>query len=268
AGADDQHAGVLQRQPLLQRAQHAKDVGIEAVKFPILRADHSVAGAHFLAERIAVVQLLEDRFLERHGDAEAVDGDLAHAVHQVFKRVRVQVEIDGVDALAAERGVHHQRRKRVRHRIASHAIDAGGGIHLLQAVSFAQGASGDLPRRSLLARACGGKNKLTAGAHPQHPADDALLAHAYAHHGAAFTVALQKFHHHHVVVQVGGGGDDLDEIGGHGFHLLEDVVEFFGGAKIVVGKDERGFAAQPLKIYRLHALGGGQLHIHQGAAEL
>ena len=131
SGAEHENFCILQRaQAALQRANHSGRIGVEAVELAVLGADHGVAGADLRGVRVGVVEIRKNRFLVRHGDAEAVDGNLAHAVQQIFESLGVQREIDGVDVLAAEGRIHDGGRERVGDRISGNAVDAGGGVDL------------------------------------------------------------------------------------------------------------------------------------------
>src|SRR5581483_9543402 len=126
ACAQNQHSGAGNVDALLQRAQHAGNVGVEAVELAVVGAHHGVAGADLGGERVGVVEVLEDLFLIRHGNAHAVNGNLPDALHQVVELFGMQREINGVDVFATERRVHHERREGVLHRIAGDAVNFGG----------------------------------------------------------------------------------------------------------------------------------------------
>ena len=83
ACAEHEHFGSAQRHALFQRADDAGDVGVEAVELAVLRAQDGVAGADLGGERIGLLQVRHDLLLERHGDAEALDGNLVHELEQV-----------------------------------------------------------------------------------------------------------------------------------------------------------------------------------------
>src|SRR5579883_1385791 len=85
---------------LLERTYDARRVRIEAVKLAVLRPHHGVAGADLGGVRIGIVEVFEDGFLVRHGDAKAVDRNVAHARQQVLQGLGVKGEVDRVDVLA------------------------------------------------------------------------------------------------------------------------------------------------------------------------
>ena len=66
-----------------------------------------------------------------------MDRNVAHAAQQIFQSLRMQRKVDAVYILTAQRRIHDDRRKRMRHRISGHAIDPGGRIHLFDAVGAA-----------------------------------------------------------------------------------------------------------------------------------
>ncbi len=136
---------------LFERADDAGDVGVEAVELAVLSAEDGVAGADLGGERVGVLQVGHDLLLERHGDAEALDGDLVDQLEQVGELVGLEREVDGVDGLAAEGGVHHDGRERAADGVAGDAVDLGGGVDLVDAVGLDQSAGGDLAGAGLFA---------------------------------------------------------------------------------------------------------------------
>src|SRR5208283_1253614 len=112
--------------------------GVEAVEFAILCADNGIAGTNLRGVRVRVVQVRENGLLIGHGDAEAVDGNLAHAGQQIFQSLGMQSQVDGVDVFAAECRIHDGGRERVGDGISGDAVDAGSGIDLLDAVEAAE----------------------------------------------------------------------------------------------------------------------------------
>jgi len=127
---------------------------------------------------VGVVEVRKDGFLVRHRDAETVDGNLAHAIQEIFESLGMQSEVDGVDVLAAEGRVHDCRRKRVGDRISGHTVDPCGDVDLLDAIDASQLLRGDLAGSGFVSGTGGGEGEDAAGANPQHAADDALFAHA------------------------------------------------------------------------------------------
>ena len=145
SGAEHEDFRVLQSaEAALERANHSRRVGVEAVELAVLGADDGVAGADLGGVRVGVVEIRKDGFLVRHGDAEAVDGNLAHAVEQVFESLGMEREVDGVDVLAAEGRIHDRGRERVGDRVSGNAVDAGGGVDGVDAVDAAQLLRGGL----------------------------------------------------------------------------------------------------------------------------
>ena len=167
ARAQDQDLRLLQRDALFQRTHHAGGVGVESVKLSVLRPHHGVAGADFGGVGIGVVEMLEDGFLVRHGDGEAVNRNIAHAAQQVFQRLGMQREVDAVHIFAAQRRIHDGGRKRMRDRIAGHAVHSGGRVHLLDAIGAAQLLRRDLAGRGFLVGTDRGEGEDAARAHSQ-----------------------------------------------------------------------------------------------------
>ena len=200
---------------------------------------------------VGVVEVVEDRLLIRHGDAEAVDGQLAHAMDEVLERLGVQGEIDGVHVLPAQRRVHDRRREGMFDGIARYAVNTGGGVHLLDPVNAAELRSTDLAGRSFLIGADGGKGENAAGAHVQYAADDALLSHTQADQRMAIALCLEKLHHGDVVGERGRGGDELVKLRRNRPHLFQRGIEIAGGSKIVERKNQGGTRAQARHGFRL-----------------
>ena len=176
----------------------------------------------------------------------------------------LQRQIDGVDRLATEGRVHHDGRERAADRVARHAVDLGGRVHLVDAVGLEQGAGGDLAGAGLLAQGGGGEGKGRSGAHAQHARDDPRVAHADADDVGVVVHALQEADEGEVVDQRLGGGDDLDEVGVEGLDAAEDIVQFARSGEVVMA-DEKADAgiAQLLQIALFEALGGFEFKVHK-----
>jgi hypothetical protein len=80
-------------------------------------------------------------------------------LEQVGEARGLQREVDGVDGLAAEGGVHHDGRERGADGIAGDAVDLGGGVDVIDAVGFDEGAGGDLAGAGLFAGVAAAKVK-------------------------------------------------------------------------------------------------------------
>ena len=106
----------------------------------------------------------EDLFLERHGDGDALDGDFVDQFEQVGEARGLQREVDGVDGLAAEGRVHHDRRERRTDGVSGYAIDLGGGVDVVDAVGLDEGACGDLAGAGFFTGGGGGKGEGGTGA--------------------------------------------------------------------------------------------------------
>ena len=86
AGSEDEDLGAAQGQALLQRDDDAGDVGIEAVELAVEQAD-GVDRADLGGERVSLLEVGEDFLLERHGDGDALDGNLVDELEQVGELV-------------------------------------------------------------------------------------------------------------------------------------------------------------------------------------
>src|SRR5580658_4097256 len=116
----------------------------------------------------------------------------------------MQREVNGIDVLTPERGVHDGGRKRVGDGISGTAVDAGGGVDGIDAVHAAQFLRSGLSGSGLFSSADRREGKYTAGANSEHPADDALFAHAQAHQRMVIAFALQELDHGNVVGERSG----------------------------------------------------------------
>src|ERR1700758_315656 len=132
----------------------------------------------------------------------------------------------------------------MRYRVAGHAVDLGGGVYLLETISLAQGAGGDLSRGRLLSRAGGGEGEDAAGTHAQDAADDPLLPHAQTDHGMLFAFPFEKLHHDYVVVERASGAYHLVIVGREGGHFLERLLQLAGGAEIMERENDGSGGAQ------------------------
>ena len=95
-------------------------------------------------ERVHVGEMRQHFLLERHGDGDAVERQIANDGEQIVEGFDFERQHDGVDVFAAEGRDVHERRKRVRDGIAGDAEDARGLVELLEAVDVEEGARGDL----------------------------------------------------------------------------------------------------------------------------
>ncbi len=202
-----------------------------------MQAD-GVDGADLGGERVGLLEVGEDLLLERHGDGDALDGDLVDELEQVGELGGLEGEVDGVDGLAAEGRVHHDGRERGADGVAGDAVDLGGGVDLVDAVGLDEGAGGDLAGAGLLALGGGGEGEGGAGAEAEDAGDDAGVAHADADDVGVVVHALEEADEGDVVDEGLGGGDDLDEVGREGGDAVEDAVEVLGGGEVVVADED------------------------------
>src|SRR6185312_11977993 len=108
--------------------------------------------------------MLKDIFLERHGDAESLNGNLAHAGEQIFYIAGLQRNVDSVNVLAAKRGVHHLRRKRMNDGIAGDTINFRRSIDHIDTIDIAQNPRRNLSWRGFLSGLRRGEGKCAAKA--------------------------------------------------------------------------------------------------------
>ena len=238
ACAEDEDLGSAEGDALFERAGDAGDVGIEAVELAVLRAEDGVTGADLCGERIGLFEVRHDLLLERHGDRESLDGDFVNQLQEIGEFRSLEREIDGVDGLAAEGGVHHDGRERAADRVASDAVDFGGVVNLIDAIGFDEGTRGDLTGAGLFADAGGGEGEGGAGAETEDAGDNAGVAHADADDVGVVFHALDETHEGDVIGERLGGGDDLDEVGLEGNDAFVDAFEVFGGGEVVMADDE------------------------------
>src|SRR5271163_508816 len=142
--AQHEHFRAIDRNALLQRTNHTRDIGIESIELAFLSANDSVARAGLRRVRVRVIEMGQDGLLVGHGDAESMQRNVAHTAHQILQRLGVERKIDAINILAAERRVHDDWRKRMPDGIARNSIDSSGGVDLIDAIDAAQIARADL----------------------------------------------------------------------------------------------------------------------------
>jgi len=264
ACAEDEDLCSSQWQTTLERTDDGSYIGIEAVEFAILRADDGIAGADFFRERIGFCEVLDDLGFEGHGDGEALQRDFAGEREQVVEARGLERQEDAVDRLAAEGDVVHERRERVADGIAGDSIDLGGGIDVVDAPGFAQGAGFNLAGAGFFSGMRGGEGEDGTGAEAEDAADDSLLAHGDADEVGFVAAAVEEAHHGDVVGQGFRRRDDFDELGLERQDAVEDGVEVFGAIEIVIADDERGAeGAEFFELRGLGVLGGLQLDVNK-----
>src|SRR6185437_8307067 len=96
-----------------------------------------VAGADARGEVVHTGERRQNVLLERHGDGEAGEWDALDEREQVVDLRSFKRQKDGVDALAAEGGIEHEGRERMHDGMAGDAIDARGGVDLVEAIERA-----------------------------------------------------------------------------------------------------------------------------------
>src|SRR5882724_5121364 len=108
SSAKNEHLRVAEKKAAFQRPDDATHIGVKAVELAVLSADDGVAGTNPGREWIGLLQMRQNLLLERHGDGEAVQGDLFDGVEEVFDLIGLQSEVDGVDGLSPQSGVEHK----------------------------------------------------------------------------------------------------------------------------------------------------------------
>jgi hypothetical protein len=255
--------GSTEGHTLLDGAGDAGDVGVEAVELAVLGAEDGVAGADLGGEGVSLLKVRHDLLLERHGDAEALDGDLVDELEQVGELVGLEREVDGVDGLAAEGGVHHHGREGAADGVAGDAVDLGGSVDLVDAIGVDEGARGDLAGAGLFAGGGGGEGEGGACADAEDPRDDAGVAHTKADDVGVVVHALDEAHEGYVVDERLGRRHDLDEVGLEGSDALIDAVEVLGCVEVVVAEDESDTGVpELLKLAFFEGFGGLEFDVN------
>src|SRR6516164_5794892 len=109
---------------VFQRRDHARHISIEPEQPAVLSPDDGVAGAYLRGQRVGLLQPGDDLLLVWHGDTVSAQRYFLSASNQVIQLLCVERKVNRVDRLATERGIHHDRRKRVLHWIAGDSINA------------------------------------------------------------------------------------------------------------------------------------------------
>ena len=188
---------------------------------------------------------------------------------QVAQPAGLQRQVDRVDRLPAEGGIHHDGRERVADGIAGDPVDLGGCVDVVDAVGLDQGAGGDLAGPGLLSGRGGREGEGAARPQAQHARDDARVPHADADDVRVIVHALQEADQGHIVHQRLGGGNDLDEVRIEGDDPGVDAVQVLGGVEVVVADDQRcAGVPQFLHAGFLQRLRGLQFQVHQQKAGL
>ncbi len=269
ARTEDGDARAAQAEALLQRADYTGDVGVEAVELAVCAGAEGVAGADAGGEGVHIGQMRQDLLLERHGDSDAGQGQLTDDGEQVVEGLGLEGQQDGVDDLAAEGCVVHERRERVSDGVTGDAEDACGLIDLIDAVDLAQGAGVDLAGRGFrfLRKRREGEGASCAG--PEDAAQDAFFPHGDADDVGGERAVLDEAQDGEVVRERASGGDDFDEVGLEGFNAVGCLLQAAGAGEVVVADEQRGAGvAQVGDLRGLGGLGGLDFEIDDLAASL
>src|ERR1035437_4881472 len=263
AGSQDEDLGAAEGEALFERTDDACHVGVEAVQLAVQQPNR-VDCANLGRERVGLFEVREDFLLERHGDGDALDGNLVDEFEQVGEPGGLQCKVDGVDGLATEGRVHHDGRERRADGVAGDAVNLGGGVDVVDAVGFEQGTGGDLAGAGLFSGSGGGEGKGAACADAEHAGDDARFAHADTDDVGVVVHALEEADEGDVVEQGLCGGDDLDEVWCEALDAREDVVEVLGGGEVVMTDDEADAGvAEVLQVGLLERLGGLEFEVYK-----
>ena len=194
-------------------------------------------------------------------------------VEEIFELFGFEREVDGVEALAAEGCVVHERGERVGDGVAGDAVDAGGLIELLDAVEVFESAGGHLAGGGFRAVGGGGEGEGAAGAEAENAADDAGLAHGDGDQLGVVRVCFEPGEQVEAGGQGGCGGDDFDEIGGEALDTLEDGFGVGGGVEVVKAEEEGravGFPADAKgsEFFWAELFGGLDFEVEEGESGL
>lgn len=271
AGSQNQDVGSAQGQAALQRTDDAGDVGIEAVEASVGTEADGVAGTETGAERVKIGQVGHDLLLEGHGDAEAAEGQLADSLQKVVDGVNEQGQVDGVESLAMEGRVLHERGQGVGDGVADDAVDAGGAVDLLDVEAVAHGVGGELAGCGGGGRRGSGEGEGRAAAQAEDAAERTLLAHGEGDDLGACSQLVHPAQEMDVVHEAVGGGDDFEEVGLKGEHAVHDGGRIDEPGEVMEADEERGSGlaqglAEGLQLDGAGLLGGLDFEIDDGAA--
>jgi len=93
---EDQDAAAFDAEPFLERTEHAEVISVAAKKRAIAANDHRVDGPNFDRERLALLQILENRPLVWMSDAESADSKFGNGSQKIAKIMHKEREINGV----------------------------------------------------------------------------------------------------------------------------------------------------------------------------
>src|SRR6266849_10866362 len=93
---EDQDAAAIDAKFFLEGTEHAEVIGVAAIERSVAANDHSVNGANFRGQRIALLQILENCLLVRMSDAESADSKFGNGSQKIAKIMHKEWEIDGV----------------------------------------------------------------------------------------------------------------------------------------------------------------------------
>ena len=114
--------------------------------------DQRVDRADALRQRLHFVDVIHQRNLERRGDAGAAQAGCPGEHDEVLGVACIEPEVHRVQADRVESGVVHDRRQRVRDRLADHAEQRGIGSDAPEAEIAQQPPGGHLARRDTFPR--------------------------------------------------------------------------------------------------------------------
>src|SRR5258708_17531397 len=102
---EDQDAAAFDAKFFLERTEHAEVIGVTAKERTVATNNHSVNGANFLGERIALLQVLENCLLVRMSDAESADSKFSNGGKKIAKIMHKEGQIDGVHMTRDKTGI-------------------------------------------------------------------------------------------------------------------------------------------------------------------
>ena len=112
AGPEHAAAEPADAAPRLERREEAGHVGVQPPP-PVVVGAQGVDGAGPPAHRVDVDDMVQNRLLERRGDAEPLHAEDLREGHEVFRVRGLEGNVDGVDSGLGEARVVHDRRQRV-----------------------------------------------------------------------------------------------------------------------------------------------------------
>ena len=145
ASTENKDAAVSQREFLPQSAHDANVIGVAAVKGAVAAHDDGIYRADGGGEGIAILQMAQDAFFMRDGDAEAAQTEVGRRFQKIAEISNEEGKVDSIDFARDKRGVMQQRGKGMRYWITDDAVHAGLAVEGMSAIQMLHFAQGNLP---------------------------------------------------------------------------------------------------------------------------